>query len=349
MSGPRTLRRAAIATLVTSVVLLAAVLPLVAPVARAIQEGQQLGQPRVSAAPAVPPHVNVTINTSNVPAFVPNAIHVTSGQNLTITLNNNGTYDHTFTLSSNGSERFPLNWSPTELSAYFSAHPPLLNVTMPGMSSEVVNLSVNASMAGGHFEFVSLVPYQFQAGLYGFLNVTPPVTTQLTFYVNATATSLRFVSDELNASSEKSFPFAVTVYFGNLGSLSHTFTLSPLPNYNLSSANYTAFFTQHLPLVSIPVPTTTGTYNNGSFVISAPGYYEYICTIPGHFASGMDGFLYAGIPTPPPPVTPVVSTALVQTEVLIGGGSLLGIGVVLAAAASIAGRVPPPKPGEGHH
>ena len=332
-----------------SVVLLAAVLPLVAPVARAIQEGQLLGQPRVSAESPVAPHVNVTINTSNAPAFVPNAIDVTSGQNLTITLNNNGTFNHTFTLSSNGTEKFPLNWSPTELSAYFAAHPPLLNVTMPAMSSEVVNFSVNSSMAGGHFEFVSLVPYQFQAGLYGFLNVTPPVTTHLTFYVNATATSLRFVSDELNASSEKTFPFAVTVFFGNLGSLSHTFTISPIPNYNLSTSNYTTFLTQHPPLVSIPVPTSPGTYNNGSFVISAPGYYEYICTIPGHFLSGMDGFLYAGIPTPVPVVAPVVSTAIVQSGVLIGGGSLLGFGVVLAAAASIAGRIPPSKPGEGHH
>lgn len=348
MSRPRTLRRAAIASLVASVVLLAVVLPLVAPVVRASQEGRELGQPHVSAARAVASHVNVTINTSAAPAFVPNAIHATSGQNLTITLVNNGTFNHTFTMSSNGTERFPQSWSPTQLSAYFSAHTPLVNVTMPAHSTTAVNLSVNSTMAGGHFEFVSLVPYQFQAGLYGFLNVTPPVSSHLTFYVNA-SDSLRFISDALNASSVTAFPFEATVFFGTLGVLSHTFTLSPLPNYNLSSDNFTSFFTQHLPLVDIPVPLTAGSYTNGSFVITAPGYYEYICTVPGHFASGMYGFLYAGVATPSPPVPVVVSTAIVQSEILIGGGSLLGIGVVLAAAASITGRIPPPKPGEGHH
>jgi uncharacterized cupredoxin-like copper-binding protein len=347
MSRPRTLRRAAIASLVTSVVLLAVVLPLVAPVAHAAQAGEEMGQPHVSAPAAVAPHVNVTINTSAAPAFVPNAIHATAGENLTITLHNNGTYNHTFTLSSNGTETFPLNWSPTELSGYFSAHPPLVNVSMPAHSTETVNLSVNSSMAGGHFEFVSVVPYQFQAGLYGFLNVTPPVTSQLTFYVNA-SDKLAFISNELDASSVTKFPVGITVFFGTLGVLSHTFTLSPLPNYNLSSANFTTFFTQHLPLVSIPVPLSAGTYNNGSFVISAPGYYEYICTVPGHFSSGMYGFLYVGVAAPAPAVGPAVSTAIVQSEILIGGGSLLAIGLILAAAASVSGRVPPKTSG-GHH
>jgi uncharacterized cupredoxin-like copper-binding protein len=349
MNRPRTLRRAAVASLVTSVVLLAVVLPLVAPVAHATAVGERFGEPHVSAAPAAATHVNVTINTSDSPAFVPNAIHATAGQNLTIILANNGTYNHTFTLSSNGSETFPFNWSPTQLSAYFSVHPPLVNVTMPAHSTESVNLSVNSSMAGGHFEFVSVVPYQFQAGLYGFLNVTPPVSSALSFYVNA-SDKLAFISNVLNASSVTKFPVEITVFLGTLGVLSHTFTLSAIPNYNLSSSNYTTFFTQHAPLVNIPVPLSAGSYNNGSFVISAPGYYEFICTVPGHFASGMFGFLYAGVPTPAVAVTPVVSTALVQSEVLIGGGSLLGIGVLLAAAASIAGRVPPSKKtGEGHH
>jgi uncharacterized cupredoxin-like copper-binding protein len=336
------------ASLVAGLVLLGGVFPLVAPVADAARSGQALGQAHLSSAPAATSHVNVTINTSDVPAFVPNAIHATAGQNLTITLVNSGSYSHTFTLSSNGTETFPLNWSPTQLSAYYAAHAPLINESMPANSTEVVNLTVNSSMAGGHFEFVSILPYQFQAGYYGFLNVTPPVSSQMTFYVNAT-NSLTFVSNELNGSSASAFPIAVEVFFGNLGSLGHTFTLSPLPNYNLSSANFTTFFTQHAPLVSIPVPATTGTYNNGSFVITAPGYYEFICTIPGHFQEGMYGFLYAGVPTPPPPSVSAVSTAIVQSEILIGGGALLVIGLVLAAAASVAGRTLPSKPGDGHH
>ena len=302
--------------------------------------------PHVSAPAPVAPHVNLTITTNNTPAFVPNSIQATSGQNLTITLVNSGMYNHTFTLSPNGSETFPLNWSPAQLSDYFSTNKPIVSVPMPANSTTHVNISVNASMAGGRFEFVSLIPYQFQAGLYGFLTVSPPVSSTLTFYVNA-SDSYRFISNTLDASSVAKYPVAIHVFFGTLGVLSHTFTLSPIPNYNLSSDNYSKFFAQHPPLVNIPAPSSAGTFNNGSFVISAPGYYEYICTIQGHFASGMFGFLYVGIPVVVPYV-PVVSTALVETEILIGAGALLAIGVVLAVAAAVTGRFPPSKP-EGHH
>ena len=347
MSRPRTLRRGAVASLVVGLVLLTGVLPLIAPIAHAAQAGRDLGLPHVAAAPAIAPHVNVTINTTDAPVFVPNALPATAGQNLTIKLVNSGTYDHTFTLSRNGSETFPRNWTPSQLSAYFSAHPPLVNVSMPASSTHFVNLSVNASMAGGHFEFVSLIPYQFQAGLFGFLNVTPPVGSTLTFYVNA-SDSYKFISNQLDASSVTKFPVAVNVFFGTLGVLSHTFTLSPIPNYNLSSGNYTLFFTQHVPLLNILAPTSAGSYTNGSFVLTAPGYYEFICTIQGHFSSGMYGFLYAGVPVPVVTVAPV-NTAIVQSEVLIGGGALLGIGLLLAAAASVSGRIPRSKPPAGHH
>ncbi len=350
MSRRRTLRRGAVASLITAVLILAVVLPLAAPIARAERAGQEMGRPHVASVSAAAPHVNVTITTNGTPAFVPDVLHVTAGQNLTITLNNSGAYNHTFTMASNGTEVLPLNWSPAQLDDYFATNPPIVNASMPANSVTDVNLTVNASMAGGDFEFVSLIPYQFQAGLYGFLDVTPPVSSSLTFYVNASDT-YRFLPDALNASSVTKFPVAINVFFGTVGVLSHTFTLSPLPNYNLSSSNYTTFFGQHAPLVSIPVPTTAGTYNNGTVVITAPGYYEYICTITGHFANGMFGFLYVGIPTVVPYVA-VVSTAIVQSEILIGGGVLLAIGLVLALAATVTGRVPPPKPGQdkfGHY
>lgn len=342
MGRQRTLRRGAVASLLLGLFLLAVVLPLAAPLARAAQAGRDLGLPHVGPAPEVAGHLNVTITTTNVAAFVPNAIEATAGQSLTIRLVNNGTYAHSFTLSRNGSGQFPTNWSPTQLDAYFSAHPPLANVSMPANSTASVNVTVNASMAGGHFEFVSLVPYQFQAGMWGYLNVTAAASSTLTFYVNASDT-YKFIADALDASAVTKFPVQVNVLFGTLGVLSHTFTLSPLPNYNLSAANYTTFFAQHPPLANIPVPASAGTYNTGSFVINSPGYYEFICTIQGHFANGMFGFLYAGIPVVVPFV-PTESTALVESEVLVGGGALLGIGLVLTAAASLAGRFPPTPP-----
>jgi uncharacterized cupredoxin-like copper-binding protein len=335
-----------VALLVVGLLLLAVGLPLVGPWERSVAAERALGMPHVSAAPRPVP-ANFTIRTTDAAAFAPSSIPATSGENLTLTLVNNGTYNHTFTLSANGSAKLPLNWTPGELSAYFAAHAPLLNVSMPANSTTVVNLSVNASMAGGHFEFVSLVPYQFQAGMYGFLNVTPPVSGTLTFYVNASDT-YRFLPDQLNASSVLHFPVAVHLFYGTLGVLSHTFTLSPIPNYNLSTANYTSFFTQHPPLIDLNAPLSAGSYTNGSFVISAPGYYEFICTIPGHFVNGMYGFLYVGVPVPAPAIT-TESTGLVQVEILIAGGALVAIGALLATVAMFTGRSPPAKPGGPAH
>jgi hypothetical protein len=86
----------------------------------------------------------------------------------------------------------------------------------------------------------------------------------------------------------------------------------------------------------------------GNFTVKAACVYQYICTISGHFANGMTGDLYVGVP-PPPPV-PAPSTAIVDTWVLVGSGVLLGIGVLVAVVAAYVGRFPKaPGASEKHH
>ncbi len=348
MYRPRTVPRRALALVVAGALLLLAAQPISAAYGTAVGAYEAMGQPHLLPDATAAAPVNVTVSTNDSPAFAPSTIAVLSGENLSITLVNHGSYAHTFTLSSNGSYVLPKNWTPQQLDAFFQAQPPLLNVSMPANSSSVVNLTVNASMAGGHFEYVSVVPYQFQAGMAGFLNVTPPVQQHLEFYVNASDT-FRFLPSQLNASASLQYPISVTVELGlaSGSAFSHTFTLSPLPNYNLSSANYTTFFSQHAPLVSIDAPATSGPFTNGTFVIDGPGYYEYICEITGHFADGMFGFLYVGVPLPALPTAP--STAIVDEWLLIGGAVVLGIGAILAAVVAFVGRFPPPAAKSGGH
>ncbi len=332
---------------VAGLLLLGAVLPLVVPVARAIELGHSLEFPKVLPTGPAATHSTVWINTTDVPAFVPNSVNVTAGQLLTLVLHNGGTYSHTFTLAKNGSLVLAQNITPGALTAYFQLHPPALNSTLASSSTTWDNLTINSSWAGGHFEFVSLVPYQFQAGMFGFLNVQPPVRSSLAFYVNTT-NALAFVSNLLNAAQVSVFPVQITVNLGNLGQLGHTFTLSPLPNYNLTVGNYTTFFQQHLPLINLLAPAGAGTFSNASFVVSTPGYYEFICSVPGHFTAGMFGFLYVGVPAPAA-ATGNLSAALVQQEVLIGGGALLGIGLILALVAAFTGRFSGSASAESKH
>jgi len=114
----------------------------------------------------------------------------------------------------------------------------------------------------------------------------------------------------------------------------------------LLATNFTDYFTAHAPLVNVNVPAIPGGTVWANFTITAPGVYQYICEISGHFAAGMYGFLYVGVPVPAPPAAP--SAAIVDSWVLVGSAVLLGIGAVFAGVAALAGRFPPHTPPPGH-
>ncbi len=285
----------------------------------------------------------VTVNLTDTPRFVPHALLGTSNSTLTVLLVNQGSYSHTFTVSR--VPHFVLNtsWTPTQLSAWFAANGSLANVSVAPGQEMYANVSLNASVGGDSFEFVSLVPFQFQAGMYGFLNVTNSGPGLL--LSENTTDGLQFVPNQL-AASPAHYPASVDVLVTNTGSLGHTFTLAAQANYTLSPANFTQYFATHPPLVSVDVPSGAGLTVWANFTVLAPGVYQYICEVPGHFASGMTGNLYVGVPVPAPPTPP--STAVVATWVLAGSAALLGIGVALAVVASFTGRFPR-RPGGGAH
>ena len=303
------------------------------PIATAIERVPSA--PEVGLARALTGSSVVTVNMTDTPRFDPRSLVGTSDSTLSVHLVNQGAYNHTFTVSR--VPRFVLNtsWTPAELSAWFVANGSLANVSVAPGQQAYANVSLNASTGGDSFEFVSLVPFQFQAGMYGFLNVTNS-GPGLRLSENTTD-SLQFVPNQL-AATPAHYPATIDVLVTNTGSFAHTFTLAGQSNYTLSPANFTAYFAAHPPLVSANVPAGAGSTAWANFSVPAAGVYQYICEVPGHFASGMTGYLYVGVPVPALPKPP--STAIVETWVLEGSGVLLAIGVLLALVASLTGRFP---------
>jgi uncharacterized cupredoxin-like copper-binding protein len=288
---------------------------------------------------------SATVNMTDAPAFTPRSLVAPAGTNLSIHLVNQGDFNHTFTLSKVPNVVLSSSWTPTELYSFFDKNGSLANVSVGPGGSAWANVTFNSSVGGDSFEFVSVVPYQFQAGMWGFVNLT--VTGPGLLLSENTTDGYAFVPDVLSASPVH-YPVKLDVLVTNTGSLDHTFTLSPLSNYTISPANFTQFFATNAPIVSVPINSGAGTTAWANFTVRGPGIYQYICEIDSHFANGMTGLLYVGIP--PPPAPPPLSTALVDSWVLVGSAVLVGVGVLIAAIASYSGRFPsPPVDHEPHH
>jgi uncharacterized cupredoxin-like copper-binding protein len=301
--------------------------------------------PEVGMAHPLATNVSLALNLTDAPAFAPRYLSAPAGSSVSIHLENVGNYTHTFTLSAKPGVTLSPALTPSGVYRFFQTNGSLANVSLAPGTSGYANVSFNASEGLASFEFVSVVPYQFQAGMSGFLNLTS-TGPGLQLSEN-TSDALAFVPNALSASPAH-YPAVVDVLVTNLGSFGHTFTLAPQTNVSLSPANFTTYFQQHPPLVSVNVPSGAGLTVWANFTVTAPGVYQYICEIPGHFASGMYGFLYVGVPVPA--VAPPPSTAIVEGWVLVGSAVLLGIGVGVALIASFTGRFPraPGGPHGGH-
>ncbi|HEV2520087.1 MAG TPA: hypothetical protein VGX00_05640 [Thermoplasmata archaeon] len=90
----------------------------------------------------------------------------------------------------------------------------------------------------------------------------------------------------------------VHVSVQQLGTATHTFTLSPTANFQFPSSDGTsdldAYFSAHPPLVSVNVSATTGSIVTANFTAPPLGEYEYVCLSAGHFNFGMWGILGSG-------------------------------------------------------
>lgn len=332
-------RSRALALLLAGVVLLASV-PALA-LAREIPAAPRVGFAHPGAA-----NETVVVNLTDTPSFSPSKIAVPSNSTVSLHLFNRGNFTHSFTLVAlnQSNVTLPSSTTPSQLDRYFALNGSQANVSLGPNASGWANLSYPASDYPLSFEFVSQVAYQFQAGMYGFLNITPGGTAQ-TLYDNTTS-SLSFVPALLSVTPPgPRIPTSVALQITNQGSFPHTFTLVAETNVSIPAVSY---FNAHPPLVNASVNATDGFVAWANFTVPAPGIYEFVCTVPGHFQAGMYGFLYVGVPVPAP--APQPSTAVVEVGVLVGALVLFGIGAVLVLAAGFAGRFArPPRSQNGHH
>jgi plastocyanin len=287
----------------------------------------------------------LVVNMTDTPRFVPQFLSAPAGDTATFHLVNQGTIEHTFTLLKEPGLRLNSSWTPAQVDRFFAQNGSLANVSVPGGGQANATVAFNASTAFDSFEFVSVVPYQFQAGMFGFLNLSSTAPGLETF--ENTTDSYAFIPNVL-AANDTHYPFNLDVLVTNTGDFSHTFTLASQSNVTLSPANFSDYFQQHAPLVNVQVPAGAGSTVWANFTVPGPGVYQYICEITGHFSNGMTGFLYVGVPVPPQPGPP--STAVVESWVLVGSAALLGVGVFAAIVSAYLGRFPePPKDPAEHH
>jgi plastocyanin len=108
----------------------------------------------------------VSIMATSSWSFQPNTFTVTPGDTVHLVVTQLASFLHTFTLSSVANYDFPSSSTSADLSSYFTAHPPIVNLTLG--STAGVRFYANFTAPGpGSYEFVCLQPTHFAAGMYG--------------------------------------------------------------------------------------------------------------------------------------------------------------------------------------
>jgi uncharacterized cupredoxin-like copper-binding protein len=283
---------------------------------------------------------NVAISLTDTPSFDPNNLTVANGTAVSFSLKNVGTLNHTFALLKTPNLIIPRNVTPQQLDAMV-ANATWVNYPLTPGASAGFNVTFTAPFTNGSslatFEYLSTVPYQYQSGMFGYVNVTSaPKGPPQVLFLNGTG-SYQWVPQDLGV-SVTSLPVSIAVLAGDIGGLDHTWTLDPTPNDTaINPSTWPSVLAAHPPPPGANVTLSGGGASTwANFTLTKPGIYTFICTIPGHYANGMNGSLYVNVPIPTV-VTP--SSALVNPALLAGAGGLFVAGVILVAVAAFKKRL----------
>jgi len=153
-------------------------------------------------------------------------------------------------------------------------------------------------------------------------------------FVNVSATSsYQFQPAQFFVTPGATVHLAVT----QLADFAHTFTLSSVRNATIPSSDTPAelyqYFQTNRPILNLTLDGTVGFVNSTTFIAPAAGVYEYVCTEPGHFQSGMKGFMNS---TTTPPASSSSSTPL--TTYLVIGVALAVVVVIVAVVLILRAR-----------
>ncbi len=115
---------------------------------------------------------SLTVTVGSVFAFTLSTDQVTPGDNVTVSIVQTDDVGHTFTLSSVAGYTFDTSNSTSSLMAFFAAHPPLVNFSIP--AGEATYTTSFIAPPFGLYEYVCLISGHFQAGMRGILGSGEP-------------------------------------------------------------------------------------------------------------------------------------------------------------------------------
>jgi plastocyanin len=125
-----------------------------------------------SARAGVSPHAGgtdqLTVTVGTAFAFTLSTDMVTPGDTVDLTIIQTATTDHTFTLSSAANFALDPNVNSTlSVVQFLHAHPPIVNITIPG-TPQTIHATFTAPSLG-EYQYLCTVSGHFQAGMYGTL------------------------------------------------------------------------------------------------------------------------------------------------------------------------------------
>jgi len=94
----------------------------------------------------------------------------------------------------------------------------------------------------------------------------------------------------------------ISVSFTDATSISHTFTIIGREGWvipsSISATDFSGLVYGHAPPVLFNLNISGVGTATATFASPGPGWYEFVCTEPGHFQSGMYGFIAFGMSLP---------------------------------------------------
>jgi plastocyanin len=147
------------------------------------------------------------------------------------------------------------------------------------------------------------------------------------------AAPYKFVSDTYEQLPTNS---TINVTFTDADTLAHTFSILDRQGWQIpASADLSALFSTYGSLVEINA-SGPGTLTR-NFTSPGPGWYEFVCLEPGHFQSGMYGFIAFGMNLPSNLTVSAASTAP-GAAVFIIIGTIASLVVIALVLGFVVGR-----------
>ena len=129
----------------------------------------------------VPSVEDISISATSALRFVPSSFSVTPGATVHLTVTQDASVNHTFTLSSVRNATIPSSDSMSQLYDYFHNNSPIVNITLGTTTGKVFTRTFTAP-AVGKYEFVCIV--HFSDGMTGTMTSTTSPGSPSTIYLS---------------------------------------------------------------------------------------------------------------------------------------------------------------------